>query len=450
MIFKRLERIPSEVSAGLDTVAVRCPSHPVARAIIKAAKVPLAAPSANLSGKPSPTSAEHVIADLDGKIPLIIDGGISSVGVESTVLDLTCYPPRLLRPGGITPQDLSSVIGRIEIDESLSKEIDTKNTVSSPGMKYKHYAPKAPIKVFCGPPAASLRQMLSLSPKKGDGVLCFDGCAPLFRDCFVITYGGAKDYKKQASSLFDALRRFDEEGVSKIFAQCPPDDGVALAVANRLKKAAGFDLTYPKSDLMVIGLTGRSGSGKSTVASVFEKNGAVVIDADSVYHSLCKTSMDMKRTLCQRFGDVLDANCDVDRKKLASIVFSSEATLSDLNAITHRYVMHEINDRLIKLQSTGTQCAVIDAPLLFEGSADKLCDLTVGIIASKPDMVNRVVLRDGISYDEACLRLNNQQDNLFFVKNCDMILENDDSLKALSLDAAGLYQKIMGRNSSLT
>ncbi|MCX7614847.1 MAG: dephospho-CoA kinase [Clostridiales bacterium] len=194
---------------------------------------------------------------------------------------------------------------------------------------------------------------------------------------------------------------------------------------------------------MVIGLTGRSGSGKSTVASVFEKNGAVIIDADQIYRILCKSSMDMKRELCKRFGDILDENCEVNRRKLATLVYKDEAALSDLNRITHRYVMHEINNRLIGLQSSGAKCAVIDAPLLFEASADKLCDLTVGIIASKPDMVNRVLLRDGITYDEASMRLNNQPDNLFYVKNCNMVLENNGSLKDLSIDATGLFEKIM-------
>ncbi len=448
MIFKRQPKIPPAVSAGLSTVAVRCPSHPVARAIIKASGVPLAAPSANLSGKPSPTSAEHVLTDLNGKIPLIIDGGPCSVGVESTVLDLTCYPPRLLRPGGIPLKDLSSVVGKIEIDPAISGEITPGAKVSSPGMKYKHYAPKAHVKAFCGPSAASLRQILSMNPGERDGVLCFDGCAPLFPDCFVITYGGAKDYKKQAASLFDALRRFDEQGVLRIYAQCPPDEGIAFAVSNRLKRASGFDLICPSSNLMVVGLTGRSGSGKSTVAAVFEKNGAAVIDADLVYRGLCKTSTDMKKELCRRFGDVLNADAEVDRKKLASIVFSSKDALSDLNRITHRYVLREVNDRMIRMEASGIKCAVLDAPLLFESAADKLCDVTVGIIAAKPDMVNRVVLRDGITYDEARMRLNAQPEDLFYIKSCDMILENNGSLRDLSTLSSGLYQKIMSMEVS--
>ena len=303
---------------------------------------------------------------------MILDGGTCSVGIESTVLDLTCYPPRLLRPGGISPQDIAMVVGKIEIADALMGKIDPARPVPSPGMKYKHYAPKAPVKVFCGSPAASLRQILSRDPKKGDGVLCFDGCEPLFYDSFVIAYGEAKNYKKQAASLFDALRRFDEEGVSRIYAQCPPDEGLAFAVANRLKRAAGFDLVYPPSDLKVIGLTGRTGSGKSTVASVFQKNGAAVIDADLVYRKLCCTSMAMKQELCRRFGDVLNGDAEVDRKKLALIVFSDKQALSELNSITHRFVMREINNRLVELQSSDIKYAVIDAPLLFEASADKL------------------------------------------------------------------------------
>ncbi|MDP4108474.1 MAG: dephospho-CoA kinase [Bacillota bacterium] len=195
--------------------------------------------------------------------------------------------------------------------------------------------------------------------------------------------------------------------------------------------------------MKVIGLTGKSGSGKSTVASVFKKNGAAVIDADLVYHELCASSDEMKRELCRRFGDVLGDNSEVDRKKLASIVFNDKEALSDLNGIAHRYVLREINKSLASLSGSGVSCAVIDAPLLFESAADKLCDVTVGIIALKPDMVNRIALRDGISGEDIRMRLNVQPDDEFYIRNCNHIVENHGSLTELSATATGLFQKIM-------
>ena len=151
MILPKSPAIPEEVSAGLDTVAVRMPSHPLARAIIQAAGVPLAAPSANLSGSPSPTTAQHVLADMAGRIQAVVDGGPCSVGVESTVVTLASPCPRLLRPGGITPEQLRAVLGKVEIDRAVEEQLAVGEKAASPGMKYKHYAPKAHVVILRGP-----------------------------------------------------------------------------------------------------------------------------------------------------------------------------------------------------------------------------------------------------------------------------------------------------------
>ncbi len=150
MILKRKDNVPDVVTAGLDTVGMRCPDHAVCRGIIAAADVPVAAPSGNLSGRPSPTTAEHMLEDMDGKIDAIVDGGACTVGVESTIIDLTCTPPRLLRPGGITLEQLESVLGEVAVDAAVRRKMGEGEKPRAPGMKYRHYAPKAPVTVVKG------------------------------------------------------------------------------------------------------------------------------------------------------------------------------------------------------------------------------------------------------------------------------------------------------------
>ncbi len=233
--------IPDEVSCGLDTVGIRLPSHPLARALIRAAGTPLAAPSANISGKPSTTTAEHVLRDMDGKISAILDGGPCEVGVESTVLTLVLDKPRLLRPGGVTLEALRSVLGEVDVDRALYEKIGDEVRVSAPGMKYRHYAPEAPVTVVRGEPdrtADFIRDSIS----DRTGVLCFEEYRGCFPGCVVESFGSRDDPAAQARALFDCLRMFDGSGVTQIFAQCPPDKGIGLAVANRIKKAAGFHI----------------------------------------------------------------------------------------------------------------------------------------------------------------------------------------------------------------
>lgn len=240
VILPKSDRVSSVVSGGLSTVAVRMPSHPVARAIIDTAGVPLAAPSANTSGKPSPTTAQHVKDDMDGKIDCIVDAGPCSVGVESTVLSLAGNKPRLLRPGGITPEMLERVLGSIDIDDAVFHQLAAGQTAASPGMKYKHYAPKAQVTILKG----SLQQFCEYvdAHKTPDTLaLCFAGEEALL-PVPAIAFGNEADGKSQAANIFAALRDVDSRGAGQVFARFPNMDGVGLAVFNRLVRAAAFHI----------------------------------------------------------------------------------------------------------------------------------------------------------------------------------------------------------------
>ncbi len=242
MILPKAETIPDEVSAGLDTVAVRFPSHPVARELITAAGLPLAAPSANLSGHPSPTTAAHVMNDLSGKIEAVLDGGACGVGVESTVVTLATNPPRLLRPGGITLEQLRSVLGTVELDSAVLNPLAEGVRAASPGMKYKHYSPKANVIILDGSYDA-YKSYVNRHNTQGTAALCYNGedeelTVPS------VCYGDRRDSGEQARELFDALRRLDEMNAKTVYARCPEPKGVGLAVYNRLIRAAGFEVLH--------------------------------------------------------------------------------------------------------------------------------------------------------------------------------------------------------------
>ena len=239
MILPKADCVPLVTTGGLETVGMRCPDHAVTRAIIAAAGVPVAAPSANTSGRPSCTTAAHVREDMDGRIDGVVDGGPCRVGVESTIIDLTCTPPRLLRPGGLPLESLEAVLGHVDVDKAVVSLLKDGERPKAPGMKYRHYAPKAPVTVVTGDPAASAAYIRAHLPA-GAGVICFTEYKDLFPGRSIHDLGSAHDKAEQARRVFDSLREFDHETVTEIYAQCPDPAGLGLAVSNRLKKAAGF------------------------------------------------------------------------------------------------------------------------------------------------------------------------------------------------------------------
>lgn len=245
ILMPRKPSIPPEVTAGMDTVAVRMPSHPVAAALLRACNVPVAAPSANRSGKPSPTSAGYVAQDMDGRVPLILDGGDCEVGLESTVLDVCHGAPCILRPGGVTKGMLERVVGEVTVAGSVLRPLQKGEKALSPGMRYRHYSPDGQVTLVEGAEAAVVAALRTLyAHADGAGhracVLCFTEHVAALSDCHPHDLGSRDDPSQVAHRLFDTLRRLDDEGMEAIFSEVVPPEGVGLAVMNRLGRAAAF------------------------------------------------------------------------------------------------------------------------------------------------------------------------------------------------------------------
>ena len=239
IIMPRGPEVAAECCAGLDTVGIRMPSHPVARAVIEKSGCAFAAPSANLSGKPSPTNAQDVFTDMDGRLPLILDGGECDVGVESTVVSVVGEKPTLFRPGHITLEDLERALGEeVEVSKAILEKLPEGAVVRSPGMKYKHYAPKADVTILKGSFDA-YRDYIAAHAGDGVWALCFDGEEAQL-PVPAISYGKEGDGISEAHNLFTVLRELDRKGAKTVYARCPLSDGVSMAVYNRLIRAAAF------------------------------------------------------------------------------------------------------------------------------------------------------------------------------------------------------------------
>ena len=244
IIFKKSDKVPSAVTAGLDTVAIRYPKDEIALALISAANTPIAAPSANLSGKPSPTRAIDVYQDLNGKIPLIIDGGSCDIGIESTVIDLSEQVPTILRPGFYTYEYIKDILPNVRLDDSI---IDSKKIPKSPGQKYTHYAPKAKMEIYVGEKASDeiLKKAID-EKKKGKkvGVLIFEDQLSKFKDFKLISLGSRKELTYMSHVLFTSLRLMDDENVDLILAEGVSEEGLGKSIMNRMKKSASFNVNY--------------------------------------------------------------------------------------------------------------------------------------------------------------------------------------------------------------
>lgn len=247
IIFKKSPLIPDETSAGLDTIGIRMPSNLIARALIKSAGVPVAAPSANISGRPSPTDVESCIEDLSGKVDMIIGGANCEVGVESSVIDVTVDPPCILRPGGITLEMFKTIDDRIYIDPAILEKPKADLKPKAPGMKYRHYAPKAPVRIIQGTEEKVISYINKTAEEYADsgkkiGIIATDETKDKYTGGIVVSLGKREDIDAIARNLFKALRSFDNEDVALIMSESFEEKGKGIAVMNRLKKAASFDI----------------------------------------------------------------------------------------------------------------------------------------------------------------------------------------------------------------
>ncbi len=254
MIFNKKKEVPYETTGGLCTVAVRMPDHEVARELIAAAGTPIAAPSANISGRPSPTLALHVYEDLAGKIDMIIDGGSVGIGLESTIIDTTCNPPMILRPGYITKNMFEEVIGEVIVDPAILKKPDENLKPRAPGMKYRHYAPKAQLTLVDGGQVADVADKIielafgKIKTAAKVGIVATEETMPFYKEAFknneieLFMLGSRSDAESIARNLYRILRECDEKSMEYVFCETFPADNLGEAIMNRLKKAAGYTI----------------------------------------------------------------------------------------------------------------------------------------------------------------------------------------------------------------
>lgn len=245
IIMPRKPCVPDVVTAGLDTVAIRMPSHPVAQQLLKACRLPIAAPSANTSGKPSPTTAQHVYHDLNGKLPIILDGGECEVGLESTVISMAGDVPTVLRPGGVTPDMLLEVLPEVRVADSVLRPLKAGEKALSPGMMYKHYAPGGMLTMVSGAQEHVESCCLRLyheAQKAGKNVriLAFEEHLPAYASAQALSIGRLSEPETVSHRLFAVLRQMDDENVDVLYSEVLPAEGIGLAIMNRLSRAAAF------------------------------------------------------------------------------------------------------------------------------------------------------------------------------------------------------------------
>lgn len=435
MILSKTSKVPKETSGGLSTVAVRLPANETATSIIEAAGVPLAAPSANTSGRPSPTTFEHVYNDLNGKVEAIVKGKASAVGLESTIVSLI-GKPRLLRPGGITLAQLEEAIGEIEVDSAVLEQMDENAKVRSPGMKYTHYSPKANITLI----DASPDEFISYANEKGDFVLCFDEDKDkLTVPC--VSYGSRYSSQEQAKRLFSALHELDEKKAKNVLAIMPRKTGVGLAVYNRLIRAAGFQVVNPNNH-MIVGMCGVTGAGKTTVGKIFEDYGCAVVDCDEVSRRPDVYDSECIRELQAEFGEDIAVEGRLDRRLLAKRAFASEKGKTRLNQITHPRIIAKCNEVISEMEMSGKRVIILDAPTLFEAGLDRECARIITVTAPEELRVERIMQRDGISKELAMARVKAQHDESFFTERADYVIDASGKL-GLEIQVAPIAKELL-------
>ncbi len=415
MVLPKTRKTAASVSAGLDTVAVRMPSDNVALSIINKSGLPLAAPSANESGSPSPTTAEHVENDLDGKIDAIVYGDECEVGVESTVVSFCCNPPRVLRPGAITVEALKEIIPNIAVDKAVLAEPERNERVASPGMKYKHYAPNTESYLVEG---SSMAFAEFVNSYEAALAVCFEEDSVLIKIPKLV-YGKGENELSLAHEVFSVLRRVDTFGAEKVFIHAPSKQGVGLAVYNRLIRASGFKVIHLNKT--IIGLTGPTGAGKSSLTEAAEELGFKVIDCDLLARRAVEKDTDGLKAIIKVFGeDILEIDGSLNRKELAKKAFSSNENTLLLNKTIFPFIKKLCFDEISKHDKV-----ILDAPTLFESGLNSICTKTIVVLADSKARLSRIMKRDNISEELALLRMNAGKNDDFYKQNADAILFNN-------------------------
>ncbi len=434
MVLKKSDKIAKSVSAGLRTVAVRMPSDKTARDIINKSGLPLAAPSANLSGSPSPTTAYHTLLDLDTRVDAVVLGGDCEVGVESTVVALFGDTPRLLRPGAVTVEQLKEVLPDLIVDKAVLSETKSGEKVASPGMKYKHYAPKTKAFLVDGGKFA----FADFVNKKANSVaLCFDEELDLVK-IKKLSYGTQKDQKTLARNIFTRLREADLLGENEIYIHAPSKDGIGLAVYNRLIRAAAFNIIELRGK--IIGLTGPTGSGKSMASNLAKEKGINVIDCDKLARVAVEKGTDGLNALTEAFGkDILNDDGTLNRKILAQKAFSTKEDTELLNKTLLPHIARLVEDNII---IDGVN--ILDAPTLFESGIDKICDKTVAVLSENDIRQKRIMQRDNISKEDAILRISAGKPDKFYIQNADEFFYNNNEKETFLSEFNTFLETIIG------
>ncbi len=435
MVLPRTDRVSPRVSAGLSTVAVRMPENEVARRIIRECGIPLAAPSANLSGNPSPTTADHVIADLSGRIDAVVVSGHSSVGVESTVVSLAVNPPRLLRPGKITAEELRDILPDLVIDKAVLSEIPKGEKAASPGMMYKHYSPKTEVYLV----EAEGDEFVDFLNEKTDvAAICFKEDAEKLH-CPILSIGAAEDEEEQARLIFERLRESDSLGVKTVYVHAPKKSGVGLAVYNRLIRAAGFKIIRLKT---IVGLTGPTGAGKTSACRVAEDMGYTVINCDKVAREATKDA-DCLKALSEAFGvEILNSDNTLNRKALAEKAFKSSDKTELLNKTIFPYITRLIEG---KIENAETGKVLLDAPTLYESGIDRICTVVIAVLADRDVRLSRILSRDGIEKSAALLRINAGKPDEFYKERTNHVICNNGGEQEFTARFAEVLKRIGGQ-----
>ncbi len=411
VILPKKDIVPDITSGGLNTVAVRCPENPIINEIIKRSGLMLAAPSANLSGSPSPTTFKHVLSDMNGRIEGIVNSYDCKIGVESTVVSFLNNEVRLLRPGKITAERIKKIIPDLIIDSGVLQIIKDQKKALSPGMKYKHYAPKCSVTLINGKKQAFIKFV----NRKNITVLA-EKTEQEYITAPKIFLGEHPEHR-----LFTALRELDEKGIKKAYVKSPDKKGMGLALYNRLIRAAGFnEINLP----LVLGLTGPSGVGKTSFAAKAKEFGFAVIDCDKAAREVTDEALPM---LIKAFGETIVSNGKLNRKKLGVIAFSTEENTQKLNGIMLPVIVKNINKKIKKLSVKNDVILLDGATLIESGAAEKICKKIIVVTADEQIRFNRFKARDNLNDIEAEARKKASKPNEFYKSYADYYLLNNGS-----------------------